>query len=73
MSKCVGNTACILAYLFNSVSRQNCEVWASQSPFLHSFNETVPPSGYAFVGALTGLWHRVTNDLHLNCPILQLL
>ena len=26
VSKWVGNSACILAYLFNSVSRQHCEV-----------------------------------------------
>ena len=36
VSKQVGNLACILAYLFNSVSRQCHEVWASQFPFLQS-------------------------------------
>ena len=44
VSKQVGNSACILAYLFNSVSRQDCEVWASQFPFLHSLREVIPPS-----------------------------
>ena len=28
LSKCVDNMACILAYLFNCASRQNCDVWA---------------------------------------------
>ena len=43
MSKEVGNRACILAYPFNS-SRQYFEGWASQFPFLHNVNDTVPPS-----------------------------
>ena len=33
VSKRVGNSACILAHLFNSVSRQHQEVWTSQFPF----------------------------------------
>ena len=44
ISKQVGNSAHILAYLFNSVSRQHCEAWASQFPFLHSLKEVIPPS-----------------------------
>ena len=44
VSKQVGNSACFLAHLFNSVSRQHCEVWASQFPFLHSRKEVIPPS-----------------------------
>ena len=36
--------ACILAYLFKSVSRQHHEVWDSQFPFLHSLKEVIPPS-----------------------------
>ena len=36
--------ACILAYLYNSVSRQRCEVWASQFPFLHSLRDVIPAS-----------------------------
>ena len=42
--------ACILAYLFNSVSRQHCEVWASQFPFLHSLREVIPPSEACLYG-----------------------
>ena len=34
----------ILAYLFNSLSRQHCEVWASMFPFLHSLRDVIPPS-----------------------------
>ena len=30
--------------MFNSVSRQCCEVWASKFPFLHSLREVIPPS-----------------------------
>ena len=36
VSKQVGNSVHILAYLFNSVSGQHREVWDSQFPFLHS-------------------------------------
>ena len=44
VSKQVGNSACILAHLFNSVSRQHREVWASHFPFLHSLKDVIPPS-----------------------------
>ena len=50
VSKQVGNSACILAYLFNSVSRQHHEVWASQFPFLHSLKEVIPPSEACLYG-----------------------
>ena len=50
VSKGVGNSACILAHLFNSVSRQHCEVWASQFPFLHSLKEVIPPSEACLYG-----------------------
>ena len=43
VSKQVGNSAHILTYLFNSISRQHHEVWASQFPFLHSLREVIPP------------------------------
>ena len=49
-SKRVGNSACILAHLFNSVSRQHHEVWASQFPFLHSLKEVIPPSEACLYG-----------------------
>ena len=50
VSKRVGNLARILAHLFNSVSRQCQEVWASQFPFLHSLKEVVPPSEACLYG-----------------------
>ena len=42
VSKQVGNSAHILAYLFNSFSRQCHEVWASQFHFLHSLRDVIP-------------------------------
>ena len=59
VSQWASNMTCILAYLFNSASRQCCEVWASQFPFLHRM--------FAFMDASTGLWHRptTTNPLGL--------
>ena len=44
VSKCVGNSTLILVHVFNSVSRQHCEAWASQFPFLHSLRDVIPPS-----------------------------
>ena len=51
VSKRVGNSAHILAHLFNSVSRQHREVWASQFPFLHSL-EVIPPSEACLYGRI---------------------
>ena len=50
VSKPVGNSARILAHLFNSVSRQCREVWASHFPFLHSLKEVVLPSEACLYG-----------------------
>ena len=56
-SEWIGNTACILAYLYNSASTQHHEVLASQSSFLHNFWDTVLPSE-AFL-----LWsHQLVSD-----------
>ena len=52
VSKRIGNLAHILAYLFNSVSRQWHEVWASQSPFLHSLREVISPSEACLYGCI---------------------
>ena len=52
VSKQVGNSARILAHLFNSVSRQCWEVLASQFPFLHSLKEVVPPSAACLYGCI---------------------
>ena len=50
VSKQVGNSVCILAHLFNSVSRQCREILASQFPFLHSLKEVIPPSEACLYG-----------------------
>ena len=50
VSKRVGNSAHILAHLFNSVSRQCCEIWSSQFPFLHSLKEVITPSEACLYG-----------------------
>ena len=52
VSKRVGNLAHILAHLFNSISRQCCEVWASQFPFHHSLKEVIPPSEACLYGCI---------------------
>ena len=57
VSKQVGNLACILAHLFNSVSRQHCEVWASQFPFLHRLKEVIPSSEACLYGHIN--WSMV--------------
>ena len=36
--------------MFNSVSRQHCQVWASQFPYLHSLREVIPPSEACLYG-----------------------
>ena len=50
VSKQVGNSANILAHVFNSVSRQHHEVWASQFPFLCSLKDVIPPSEVCLYG-----------------------
>ena len=40
----------ILVHVFNSVSRQHCEVWASQFPFLHSLRDVIPPNEACLYG-----------------------
>ena len=50
VSKCIRNSTCILAHVFNSVSRQHHEVWASQFPFLLSLRDVIPPSEACLYG-----------------------
>ena len=52
VSKQVGNSACILAYPFTSVSRQHYEVWVSQFPFLHILRDVIPPSEACLYGCI---------------------
>ena len=52
MPKQVGNTAHILAYVFNSVSRECHEVWTSKFLFPHNFKDVLPPSKDCFNGCI---------------------
>ena len=61
VSKWVGIMACILAYLYNSASRQCHEVWDFTFPFLYNMKDSVP----------TCHWHWLTNNPHLGCHSLQ--
>ena len=40
----VGNAGHIIAFLYNSVSIQHCEVWAWQFPCHNIIKDAVPPS-----------------------------
>ena len=53
VSKWVGNSAHILAHVFNSVSRQCHEVWTSQFPFLHSLRDMIPTSEVCLYGDIS--------------------
>ena len=70
--KQVGNSAHICTYLFNSVSRQCCVVWASQFPFLHSLREVIPPSEACLYGhihwSLAQVYHQSSVDLSQSFP-----
>ena len=52
VSEQVGNLVPILAYQFNSVSRQCHAVWASQFPFPHSLREMIPPGEACLYGCI---------------------
>ena len=52
MSKQVSNTTHILAHVFNSASRQCCEVWASQFPYLHRLKDMLPPTEVSLYGCI---------------------
>ena len=67
VSKRVGNSAFILAHVFNTVSRQHCEVWASEFPFLHSLREVILLVRPVCMAILTGLWCRFSNSLPQVC------
>ena len=52
VSKQGGNSAHILAHVFNSVSMWGFEVWASQFPFLYSLKNVIPPSEACLYGLI---------------------
>ena len=64
--KQVGNSTHILVHVFNPVTRQHCEVWASQFPFLHSLGMWFLLVRLAFMAIFTGLWHRLSNSLSMG-------
>ena len=63
----------ILAYLFNSVSRQHCEVWASQFSFLHSLMDVISPSEACLYGHINWSLAQLTISLLWVCLSLFLL
>ena len=67
VSKWVGNTACILAHAFNSVSRQCHEVWASQFPFLHSLREVIPLSEACLYGCIKWSLVQAQQQSSMGC------
>ena len=71
MSKWTGSKTCILAYIFDSTSRQCLEVWASNFPFLHSTKASIHPSEACLLDASTGPWHRLTTTPPSDCPSSQ--
>ena len=71
MSKWVGNAAHISGYLFNSASRQHHGVLDPQFPFLTMLITLYILVRLAFMITSTGLWYRLTNNLHLDCSSIQ--
>ena len=65
VSKCVGITAYILAYHFNSASRQHFEVRASQYAFLTVLRTQYLLVRHVSVTTSTALWNRLNNNLLL--------
>ena len=69
VSKQVVNSPHILAHVFNSVSRQHREVWASQFPFLYSFKEVIPPSEACLYDHIN--WSLVQAQQHSSMGLSQ--
>ena len=55
MSKQAGNTANILAYVFNFASRYHCVVRASQLPILHNIKDSIPSNEACLYGHINWL------------------
>ena len=67
VSNWVGNRVHILAYLFNSTSRQLCEVWALHVfPFFTILRTLFLLMKLAFMVTLTGLWLRLRLNNNLS-------
>ena len=67
VSKLLGSSAHILAPVFHSASRQHCEVWASQFPFLQSLKDMVPPSEVCCYGCINLFLVRLSNSPPQAC------
>ena len=65
----VDNTGNVLAYLFNSASRQHYEVWASEFTFLHSIKDSIPPSEACLYGCIN--WSLVQVHHHSSLGLSQ--
>ena len=69
VSKQVANSAHILAHVFNFVSRQHHEVWASQLLFLHSLRDVILPSEACLYGHIN--WSLVQAQQHSSMGLSQ--
>ena len=69
----VGDTAPILAFLFNYALRKSHEGWASQFPFLYIMKVTLPPIEACLMVASIGVWLKGSMHLGLACHNLQFL
>ena len=67
VSKWVGNQLIFLS-LSNSASRQHCEVWASQLPFLHNFKDSVPSSEACHYGHINWSLVQAQQQSSLGLP-----
>ena len=72
VSKQVGNSACILAHVFNSVSRQHHEVCASQFPFLNSLGDVIPPSEACLYGLINWSLTQAQQVFHVFVSVFSL-
>ena len=55
--------------MFNSVSRQYCDIWASQFPFLHSLRDVIPPSEACLYGYIN--WSLVETQQQSSMGLSQ--
>ena len=65
---CLNRLLVQFVFLFNSASRQHCDVWASKFPFLHNIYHTGPGSEACLYCHISWSWYRLGNNPHLDCP-----
>ena len=71
VSKWGADTACILGHVFISASRQCCEAGPHSFPFFTTLRILFLLVRCTFVVTSAGLWHRLSNNPHLDCPSIQ--